>query len=147
MTRDFEEVRLLKSELDTQAEELKQSYDAARKHAEAVGLTLALLEQKERDLETPDLTAADVDFKGAKTLTERLARIAERNGGVMNTTQASILIMEAGFSKSKKKEHIRSTIYKTILEHPETWEKVSPGTFRYLDGQAPAPLTMDDPTQ
>ena len=86
-----------------------------------------------------------MDFRGADNVGERLIRIAERNGGIVNPTSAAQLFIDAGLTQSKK-DNMRSTIHRTLQEKPETWEKVGAGKFRLRDGGAPAPLTLVQPT-
>ena len=133
MSNAMQELMSLKVKLGKEVEEFKRRYDRARTDYDAVVRSLELLEMRITaipQVQEPDISARDIDFTGTKNLRERLERIARKNNGLVNTTKAAVLLIEAKQSNSKK-HNIRSVIHRILNEDADTWKKIGPGTYRH----------------
>ena len=109
-------------------EETKRARAEIVRQRESVQETIGLISGDHQVSIAPGLP--EVDFSGAKNALERLQRIASAGDGTVNTTSAANQMIIAGAS-SAKKSNLVSTLYSAMSESPE-WEKVAPGTFRYI---------------
>ena len=146
MSNEIQALVESKAERDATAERARQQYEEARQRYEeasagsaALGRVIAIMEarQPQPAARAAGPTASDIDFTGARNVVERLVRIADRSGGVINITKSAEIIIAAGLSRQRK-ENLRSSIYREVQGHPD-WEKVSPGMFRHRNGQRPPP--------
>ncbi len=81
--------------------------------------------------EEDDLTGLIVHFHGCTNNVERLIRIAQAAPHkLLNTTKVSQYLLDHGQSKSDLGNY-RTEINRALTTHPELFEKVSAGTYRY----------------
>ena len=69
------------------------------------------------------------DLSGCSTQHEALERIAQLSGGLVNPTEASRLIWDAGLSKATKLNSIVSTVSGYLLKG-DMWERADTGVYR-----------------
>ena len=130
MSSAIQELMSLKTDLDAEVELARQNYEQARDDAAALARAVDILKARKPESDSrPKITASEINFNGARNVRERLSRIADRSGGTVNITRGAEIIIEAGLSRSQKKD-LRSTIHRTLQGDPDNWEKVKPGTFR-----------------
>ena len=80
-----------------------------------------------------DLTGMTIDLTGAINLLDRLRRIGRAaDGRLVNLTEMSRFIRESGASRATLK-NLRSGVERAVREHPEHFERVAPGNYRYHD--------------
>ncbi len=79
-----------------------------------------------------DLNDLVIDFKGSANLRERLIRIAlAKEGVLLNITEVARFLIEAGESQATI-PNLRTNVHDIVNGSPDLFEKVSPGTYRYL---------------
>lgn len=72
---------------------------------------------------------------GCRTQREALVAIALHNGGVVRARDAAQIIYDAGMARGKLTSAI-STVH-NLLNSGDEWERIEPGTFRYIATGAP----------
>ena len=73
-----------------------------------------------------------VSFDGCRNAEERLVRMAESWGGMVNCNEAADLLISMGISESVQ-TNLSSALQKEITkEENNLWEYVGPKTYRYL---------------
>ena len=81
--------------------------------------------------EKDDLSDLVVHFHGCTNNVDRLLRVAQTAPHkLLNTTKVSQYLLDHGQSKSDLGNY-RSEINRALTTHPELFEKVSAGTYRY----------------
>ena len=84
--------------------------------------------------ESPSVSAsanADIAIiEGCRTQREALRAIAAHNDGILRAREAAQIIHDAGMARGKLTSAV-STVH-NLLNSGEEWERVAPGTFRYL---------------
>ena len=91
---------------------------------------------------TTDLTGLIVDFAGAANLRERLIRIAQAGEGVLlNITEVSRFLIGVGESRATI-PNLRTNVHDIVNGSPEFFEKVSSGTYRFVEEK----LKEDNPS-
>ena len=134
MTSELQKLVLLKSELDAEVAHARQRLEKATAELAAVTLTIGLLKSMgPMEEENTAYASTNIDFSGTRNLKERLERIAQSSGGLVNTSKAADIIIDARQTRSKK-ANIRSTIHRTLTGNKDSWEKIAPGTFRLRNG-------------
>ena len=76
------------------------------------------------------MTSKDI-FDGCKNAQQRLIRLAEEWGGVVDCREAANLLISMGISTSGK-TNLVPALQSEMAEKPELWELISPRTYRYL---------------
>lgn len=136
--RILERIRELESNRRDAAEKF-------RKIEQQYELAFAKLDEKIRDTkelyefaweptaDTPDTTqqVTKDQLQNAKTHTDRLALLAMMNDNrTVNATEAAHLFIALSLTKAKKRHMVANAFQ--IMDESDQWEKVSPGTFKYL---------------
>ena len=92
--------------------------------------------------DTTDLSDLSVNFTGTNNLFERLRRIGQvAEGRLLNLTKVSKFLLASGESCATLR-NLRNNVYSCLKDHPEHFEKVSSGNFRYHD--SPRTTGLDD---
>ena len=134
-------IRTLRAKLGKRRKELEATLAQVDADIMTVDRTLKLLAEG-MPTEPTALPRAEIvvdDIKHCRTQADVLRTYAELNNGLAIITPATDLIIEAGMSKGKRNS-VRSTLYNHMLKHPEAWQWVQPGTFRWVgNGRLPLP--------
>ena len=79
-----------------------------------------------------DLTGLSVNLSGALNNLERLFRIGEADQTkLLNVTKVAQFLIDAGISGGKL-ENVRRNVDDALTNNPGHFEKVAPGTFKFL---------------
>ena len=109
--------------LESQAHDLRIRRDTL---LEAADLLRPLVNDDPEDLS--DIVA---DFTRCANYVERIVRIARvAPHKLLNTTKVAQYLLDHGQSKGKF-ENLRTEVDRALAKHPEHFEKVSKGTYRY----------------
>lgn len=128
------DVRTLRASLRQRNDELDAELKQVSAQLASVDQTLKLLEplagNGHHTASVADITVDDI--KHCKTQAEVLRAYAQLNGGVVNITAATDLIVKARMSKGKRSS-VRSTMYNYVSKHPDKWQWVAPGNFQRVE--------------
>lgn len=91
-------------------------------------------------------TLPPVDFDGCGNTYQRLVRMAETWGGLVNCHHAADLLIDKGLSKSSH-DNLVSTLQKDIAAQMGMWEHAGRRTYRYLPYRAPDTSTANGPVE
>ncbi|MYC36600.1 MAG: hypothetical protein F4X66_06760 [Chloroflexi bacterium] len=117
----------------------------------ALGLVRTYFENLERSrthteaftrLEHPEtgLSGLYVDFHGARNLLERIVRIGEAaEGKLLNSTKVARFLIDSEVSRGKVTT-LRREVGQTLKLHPELFEPISTGNYRFLGRYATVPI-------
>lgn len=72
-----------------------------------------------------------VDLRGCRNPGERLHAIAMVTGGVVDLAKA-VDVMQSSWPTDAKRETLDTDVRRWIRKHPDDWEKIAPGIYRYL---------------
>lgn len=73
-----------------------------------------------------------ISFDNCRNMGERLDRIADARGSMVNCHDAATLMLDAGVTTGKR-EYLVSSIQREMNDNPERWEYVGPRTYRRLE--------------
>ena len=83
-----------------------------------------------------NLTGLVVDFNGARNTLERILKIGEAaEGKLLNSTTVARFLIDSEESRGKV-DSVRRDVSQLLKGHPEYFEPVSTGTYRYLGRDA-----------
>ncbi len=130
----------LRDRLDSEQAKLHKQLEDVRIKLDSVSMTLSLLDGDE----VSDGTASEVVFRGGGTQIDTaslggmtqlaaLKKIAEHNGGVLQTSTAKRLMNQAHLIKNPKNAN---NIIFSVIHRSELFERVAPGVYRLL-GEKP----------
>ena len=92
--------------------------------------------------QTTDLSDLSVNFTGTGNMFERLCRIGRvAEGRLLNLTEVSKFLLKSGESDATLR-NLRNNVYSCLKDHPEHFEKVGSGNYRYHDN--PRTAGLDD---
>ena len=92
--------------------------------------------------QSTDLSDLSVNFTGTSNMFERLRRIGRAaEGRLMNLTEVSKFLLKSGESDATLR-NLRNNVYTGLKDHPEHFEKVGSGNYRYHD--TPRTISLDD---
>ncbi len=78
-----------------------------------------------------------VNLNGARNLAERVIRVAQATkDGVVNATEVTRFLIDSGVHQSSVKD-MRPNVFRVFDEHPDVFEKVSPGYWRLISRSQP----------
>ena len=87
-----------------------------------------------------NLTGLLVDFSGARNTVERIIRIGEAaEGKLLNSTVVARFLIDSEESRGKV-DTVRRDVGQLLKGHPEYFEPVSTGTYRFLGRDATVPI-------
>ena len=120
--------------LESQAHDLRIRRDTL---LEAADLLRPLVNE-----DPEDLTDIVADFTRCANYVERIVRIARvAPHKLLNTTKVAQYLLDYGESKASLKT-LRTEVDRALSGHPELFEKVSAGTYRY---RGDAPVAVGEP--
>ncbi|MCY4366200.1 MAG: hypothetical protein OXE17_08260 [Chloroflexi bacterium] len=94
--------------------------------------------------QTTDLSDLSVNFTGTSNMLERLCRIGRAaEGRLLNLTEVSKFLLKSGESDATLR-NLRNNVYSCLKGHPEHFEKVGTGNYRYHDTPRTAGLDYRD---
>lgn len=85
-----------------------------------------------------DLSGLVVCFEGAKNLRERVLRIAKEaylHNKVLNTSEVTRFLMQAGVSDTDKADNLRPSVHRVFAEQPEVYQKLAAGCWTLIQGK------------
>ena len=124
------------SDLISQAEEHERLAGDLRSRQEELQLAIDLLRPLVND-DPEDLSDVVADFTRCANNAERLIRIARSAPHKhLNASKVAQYLLDHGQSRASFKNY-RVEVDRALAQHPELFEKVSAGTYRYR-GDAPA---------
>jgi hypothetical protein len=142
----YADLEKLRDGLDQRHSELIAEIEDVNRKLESVTTTIALLREQEMPLShRVARLRRSIEAHGLRGLTQvqALTKIAENNGGILQSAHAKTLLLQAGLIRNPKNA---ANILFSVIQRSEKFERVSPGVYRLIGYNPPEEKQHPEPT-
>ena len=130
MYMELETMRERQGVLWAEYEALVQDCDAVKQAIEVLERRAADNGQESPPVAAPPASPGPVSLDGCRNTDERLVRMAQEWGGVVNCNDAADLLIGLSISTGKR-SNLVSALQQRMKDKDSIWEYVGPRTYRY----------------